>query len=105
MLVQVQAYLGPDKPETLAEAVFEVSREPQYAVVTQLRETGHTQIWDVYRNEALATQWTERLTNAVQFGILCVARYTLLPGTPEDHPDLDSWGESEDPELALAVAE
>jgi len=99
MLVHVEAYLGPNKPETLAEATFEVSREPQYAVVTQNRETGDTQIWDVYASEQRAADWTESLTNSVQFGILCVVRTSeasLL--------DLPHALGSEDPELALEVA-
>lgn len=105
MLVDVQAYLGAEKPETLATEIFEVAREPQYAVVVQNREHGYMRIWDVYRSEALATEQVNRLTNAIQFGILCLVRYHVLEGSFEDHPDLPGYCTSEDPELVSEVAE
>jgi hypothetical protein len=79
-LVQLEAYLGPDKPETLAEGIFQVrdGDEYKYAVVVQQRDSGETRLAAPFYEELYAAAVIDTITDSRQFGILCVVRQTVV---------------------------
>lgn len=82
-LVQVEAYLGPDKPDTIAEAVVAIPdgkdhRDYHYAVVAQHRETGECSLVGLTESEGVALEELEQATSSRRFGILCNVRTELV---------------------------
>lgn len=78
-LVQVEAYLGPEKPETIAEAVIAIPdgkdhRDYHYAVVRQDYATGNTSVVSLDESEAEALKEVRAYTTHKGFGILCNVR-------------------------------
>lgn len=82
-LVQVEAYLGPNKPEALAEAVIGIPddkdhRDYHYAVIRQDRLTDKTYLVDLCETEGEALASVQSVTSHRGFGVLCNARVALV---------------------------
>ena len=82
-LVQVEAYLGPEKPEAIAESVIEIPdgkdhRDYHYAVVRQDYATGNTNLVDLCETERQALGSVQSSTTHRGFGILCNVRTALV---------------------------
>lgn len=82
-LIQVEAYLGPEKPDTIAEGVVEIPdgkdhRNYHYAVVRQDRTTGNCNLVDLTETEREALGSVQASTTHKGFGILCNVRTALV---------------------------
>jgi hypothetical protein len=85
-IVKMQAYLGPNKPETLAVGNGNPTHE--FAVVRQDYGTGATRWVGSYPDERTAMYALQAATTHKGFGILCKTReapaseYTFTNGIP-----------------------
>lgn len=90
-LVYAEAYLGPNMPETLADATLmipaqDTHRDYHYGVVRQDATSGECTLVDIYRSEAAAISRVDSITTHKGWGILTNIRTQPIASEDQEEP-------------------